>query len=164
MCNTSHAFGCPTSPSGGGNHDLEVIRDGDLPEVGNSDSTRQYDTYDGGAHADDWIGYHFDSPKTFSRIEFQEGKHFDNGGWFDTAPYVEVEANGMWQQVENLVTNPRYQDTDHVGASARSFETFFLSFESTIGTGIRLRGTPGGSASFISVGELRAFAISGADC
>lgn len=50
------------APTGGGNHNLEVIRDGDLPPVGTTDSSRQYDTYTGTPATEDWIGYQYAAP------------------------------------------------------------------------------------------------------
>ena len=46
-------------PAGGGNHDIEVIRDGRIPAVGNQDSALQYDTYTAGNTAVQWVGYTF---------------------------------------------------------------------------------------------------------
>ena len=54
------------SPTGGGNPDIEVIRDGDKPPVGSGDSSRQFDTWDGNnAAAEDWIGYEYAGQQTF---------------------------------------------------------------------------------------------------
>ena len=64
------------TPLGGGPN-LGVIQDGDKPPVGNTDSSRQYDSWDGANSAsEDWVGYSFASSHTFNRIVFQEGKHF----------------------------------------------------------------------------------------
>ena len=132
---------------------LSVIRDGDRPPPGNGETRRQYDSYDGNnAAADDWVGYTFASPKTFTRVVFQEGIHFWDGGWFLNLT-VHVRVGGVWTPVQNLVTTPAYP-----GKNALSFETFTLNFNPIQGDGIRIFGAPGGGANFISVAELDVFA------
>jgi hypothetical protein len=118
--------------------------------VGSSDPTQQYDTYNGGAaRAFDWIGYSFPTQHTFAELVFQEGMQFSGGGWF-TSLTVQVHANGTWTNVQNLQSTPSY-----AGANGISYETYGLSFTPMAGDGIRIAGTPGGSAHFISVAELR---------
>jgi hypothetical protein len=141
-----------TAPTGGGNHNLEVIRDGDRPPAGNWDSSRQYDTYDGPSTAkEDWIGYAYIAPQRFRRVLFQEGRHFWNGGWFETLT-VQVRQNGQWVNVSGLTVTPPYP-----GLNAISYETFVMSFTAISGDAIRIYGRPGGSDDFISVGELRVY-------
>jgi cysteine-rich repeat protein len=144
-----------TAPTGSGNKSLEVIRDGDKPPVGNGDSTRQYDTWDGANTApEDWIGYTFATPYTFNRVVFQEGMNFAGGGWFDTLT-VQVRQSGVWTNVVGLASAPAYPANDGV-----NYETYTLTFTPITGDGIRLDGAPGGSADFISVGELEIYGAS----
>jgi glucose/arabinose dehydrogenase len=141
-----------TAPQGGGNWSLEVIRDGVKPEVGSSNSRAQYDTWNGGgARASDWIGYSFSTSYSFSRVVFQEGKHFPDGGWFADLT-VQVRQGSSWVTVSNLVSSPAYPGNNGV-----NFETFDLSFSPITGNGIRIFGTPGGSAHFVSVAELAVY-------
>ena len=143
-----------TSPTGSGNHSLEVIRDGDIPPVGTNDPLRQYDTFDGANTApDDWVGYTFASTFTFHRLVFQEGMHFSDGGWF-TSVGVEVRQAAQWTAVAGLQTSPAYPNS----GSGPGFVTYTFDFAATSGDAIRLVGVPGGSAAFISIGELRVFA------
>jgi glucose/arabinose dehydrogenase len=138
-----------TAPIGSGNHDLEVIRDGDRPPPGTIDSLRQYDTYLGDANAtEDWIGYELPQVHTFSRVIFQEGMHFFDGGWFDTLT-VQVRRGGVWMAAQGLRARPAYAGNNGVG-----YEIFQLDFEQTSGDAVRIFGKPGGSARFISVAEL----------
>jgi uncharacterized repeat protein (TIGR03806 family) len=140
-------------PQGGGNHDLEVIRDGDKPPLGTLDDSRQYDSWDGIDPAtEDWIGYSLPSPRTFNRAAFQEGNEFINGGWFDLLT-VQVRQGGVWTEVSNLVITPSY-----TGEGGQTYETFDMTFTPTLGDGIRIYGDPGGSSNFISVAELEVFA------
>lgn len=141
-----------TAPSGMGNKNLGVIRDGDLPPVGTKDPSRQYDTYNGGASSTDvWIGYQYNSPQTFTKIVFQEGENFPDGGWFQSS-IVQVLQNGTWVNVSNFGVTPAYTGNDGTG-----FKTYTITFTPTTGTAIRIDGPPGGSAYFISVGELEVF-------
>jgi hypothetical protein len=136
-------------PKGGGNKNLEVIRDGDMPPAGSSDSSRQYDSYSGGAlSSEDWIGYQYSSMHTFSKVVVEEGKNFVDGGWFNGGT-VQVRQGGNWVNVANLRSTPAYPPNDGIG-----FETYALSFAPTVGDAIRIDGAPGGTAYFISVGEL----------
>lgn len=141
-----------TAPTGGGNHSIAIIRDGDRPPTGSTDSLRQYDTYDGAnAAAEDWIGYTFGAPQTFTRVVFQEGKHFADGGWF-TSLRIQVRQNGTWNTVPTSPV-PVYPNVNN----GVSFETYAFDLAPTIGDGIRIDGTPGGSAAFISVAELEVY-------
>jgi hypothetical protein len=143
----------PPAPMGKGNHDPEVIRDGDTPPAGSGDTLRQFDTYHAGAQGDfDWIGYEFATPQLFRTLIFQEGVHFTDGGWFDQLG-VEVYDAGAWTPVQGLVSTPAYP-----GASGISFGTYRLDFAAAGGTRVRIVGAPGGAANYISVGELRVIA------
>ncbi len=135
---------------------VSAIRDADKPPVGTNDPTRQYDSYNGGNPAtEDWIGYTFGASHTFNQVVFQEGMHFSDGGWFNTLN-VQVRQAGTWVNVPGLVMSPAYPGNNGV-----NFETFTLTFTPTTGDGIRLYGAPGGSAAFISVGELEVYEVDG---
>lgn len=139
--------------TGSGSKDLEVIRNGDQPPVGTRDAKRQYDTNDGKNSADeDWIGYAFATPKSFTGIIFQEGMHFARGGWFSFLT-VHVRQNGLWSPVSSLTTAPAYPGV-HNGFS---YETYTLRFDAVRGDAIRIWGRPGGKDEFVSVAELRVF-------
>ena len=91
------------------------------------------------------------SSHTFDRVVFPERIHFRDGGWFTTLT-VQVRQNGQWVGVWNLAIAPTYAGNDGV-----SYETYTLTFTRSRGTRMRLYGTPGGDAAFISVGELEVF-------
>jgi hypothetical protein len=141
-----------TNPGGSGNRDLGVIRDGDKPPIGSQDSLRQYDTYTGGPGVPaEWIGYAYTTAQLFTRVVFQEGKNFYDGGWFETLG-VEVRRNGVWTPVQGLSSTPPYPANDGI-----SYESYALDFTAVSGDGIRIVGAAGGSAAFVSVGELEVF-------
>jgi hypothetical protein len=140
-------------PTGGGSKNIEIIRDGVKPAVGSTSSLQQYDTYDGANTAtDDWIGYQFSSTQNFSRVVFQEGRHFGDGGWF-TRLTVQVLQNGSWVEVSGLSVTPTYPNANN----NTSYETYTLQFTPVSGNGIRIYGEPGGNADFISVGEIEVY-------
>ncbi len=140
-----------TAPTGGGNKNLEVIRDGVFPPVGSTDSSLQYDTYTGATRTEDWIGYSYTASQTFGAVVFEDGKQFSDGGWFTTL-HVQVRQSGVWVNVPSVTVAPAYAGHDGV-----NFETYTFTFPSIAGDGIRIDGQPGGAATFISVGELRVY-------
>ena len=101
----------------------------------------------------DWIGYQFSTQYNFNRVVFQEGKHFGNGGWFTTLT-VQVRQAGTWVNVPDVVITPAYPGVNN----GVTFETYTLQFTPISGDAIRIYGDPGGSADFISVGELEVYA------
>eukprot|EP01045_Picozoa_sp_COSAG04_P022135 COSAG04_NODE_2461_length_4084_cov_1.596738_1_plen_254_part_10 len=127
--------------------------------MGTQDSSEQYDSYVGGGEGTkaQMIGYLFTQPYTIDQVRYTEGKHFDDGGWWVTGPNVEVDVNGVWTPVTGQRVVPALPSVgDHSEAS--SYETFVFTFNPVATTAIRLTGTAGGSAKFISVGELRVMA------
>ncbi|HXI58087.1 MAG TPA: PKD domain-containing protein [Polyangia bacterium] len=141
-----------TAPTGGGNKNLSVIRDGVTPAVGSTSASSQYDTYNGTTRTEDWIGYTFASAQTFGKVVFQEGLQFSDGGWFTTVK-IQVRQSGVWIDAPSVTVTPAY-----AGGNGITYETFTFTFPAITGDGIRIDGRPGGSATFITVGELRVFA------
>ncbi|CDS52857.1 hypothetical protein [Polaromonas sp. CG9_12] len=142
-----------TAPKGGGSYNLNLIRDGVMPPVGNTNSALQYDTFDGYNTAlDDWIGYQYTSAQSFNRVVFQEGRHFSDGGWFKNLT-VQVRQAGTWVNVSGLSSTPAYPGTNN----GVTYETYTLQFAPISGEAIRIYGAPGGSNAFISVAELQVY-------
>jgi hypothetical protein len=139
-------------PTGGGNKNLEVIRDGVFPPVNSTDSNQQFDSFKNDPNrTEDWIGYTFASTITFARVVFQDGKRFVDGGWFTTLK-VQVRQANVWVDVPGMVSTPAY-----LGMNSPNYSTYQLDFPPISGDGIRIDGAPGGTMKFISVGELRVF-------
>ena len=142
-----------TNPIGGGNKNIEVIRNGDFPPLGSTDSAREYDTWDGvNTATEDWIGYVYSTNYAFQQVVFQEGINFSDGGWFDTL-IVQVRQGGVWTDVTGFASTPAYPAANN----GLNYETYTLTFDTTVGDGIRIYGAPGGTTDFISVGELRVY-------
>ena len=83
---------------------------------------------------------------------FQEGINFGDGGWF-TSLTVQVRQGGNWVNVSGLTSTPAYPGVNN----GINYETYTLQFAPISGDAIRIYGTPGGSAAFISVAELLVF-------
>jgi hypothetical protein len=64
---------------------------------------------------------------------------------------VQVRSGGVWSDVSSQVAQPSYP----TGGAA--FATYLFTFTPVAGDGIRIFGTPGGTAVFASVGEIRAY-------
>lgn len=131
------------------------MRDGVRPPRGSMDPTQQYDTYRGGEpRAEDWFGYAFERPQLFTRVIFQEGMTFLDGGWFSALKLQALQGD-TWVDVPEVLVTPEYPALD----DAISYDTYTFSFPAIRGRALRLFGTPGGSARFVSVAELRVEAI-----
>ncbi|MEM8607394.1 MAG: DUF4215 domain-containing protein [Myxococcota bacterium] len=130
---------------------MVVIRDDDFAPVGSTDSSRQYDSWSGTSATEAWVGYAYSADQIFGQVVFQEGRHFGDGGWFETLT-VQVRQGGVWTEVSGLAIDPPYPGNNGV-----TFETFDLTFAPIVGDAIRIYGAPGGSADFISVGELEVY-------
>jgi cysteine-rich repeat protein len=142
-----------TSPRGSGSKDLEVIRDGDKPPVGDTSRTRQYDTFSGGAFAaEDWIGYEYTTDQLFGQVVFQEGREFSDGGYFLDVT-VQVRQGGAWVEAPGITVTPTYAVNDGI-----NYNTYVFDFDPIPGDAIRIHGAPGGIKYFISIGELEVFA------
>ncbi|MFN0159271.1 MAG: glycoside hydrolase domain-containing protein [Bacteroidota bacterium] len=139
-----------TAPTGSGNPNIEIIRDGFAPPVNTTNPLEQYDTKNGNVtKIFEWIGYQFSSPQIFTGMFFQEGMHFPDGGWFDELS-VQVRVGGMWIDVDEWTISPPY-----AGGNGVHYEMFDIRFPETVGDAIRIAGVPGGAGRYISLGELR---------
>lgn len=137
-------------PIGGGDHDLDVIRDGVMPSSQETNIALQYDTVVESPPPLAWVGYEFVEDRMFDRIVYQEGQHFPDGGWF-TSLSVEVRRGGVWRSVSGPRITPAYPGLDN----GRNWQTFTLSFSPAVGDAIRIVGPPGGTLGFITIAELR---------
>lgn len=151
ITSTGNPVALITNPTGTGNRNLEIIRDGITPPQGSSNPNDQYDTYNGGGiRLVDWIGYTYSAIQSFGSIILQEGIHASEGGFFAGSPRVEVRVGAQWIEVQGLVITPAYS-----AGSVSNFAMYTLSFNAISGDGIRVAGTPGGTARYLSVAELR---------
>lgn len=148
----------PNPVGGQGSKTLASLRDGVKLPVGWAVSADQFDTYTSGTRpATQYYGYNFSSNKTFSKVVFQEGMHFYDGGWFNNGTLkIQVKKSRTWTDVPFVITPP-YPSGTAKAAFGPSFETYTFRLNNEVGTGIRIGGTVGGSSQFVSIGELEAW-------
>ena len=149
------------NPNGGG---LDAIFDGYIPNPQKDGSWQQCDTWDGGSDRSSvYAGVEFYASATLSGVDFTEGCHFYDGGWFVAQPSVEVLLNGEWKCVDTSISKA-YPDGNTTEAHGAPFETYTFSFAQPIACdGVRIVGAPGGSARFISIGEITPLISEGAE-
>ncbi|MEI8196405.1 MAG: hypothetical protein WCI73_10890, partial [Phycisphaerae bacterium] len=152
-----------SSPAGTGNYNIDIVRDGVKPAVASSDLTTEYDTkLSTTGPAIQYYGYTFSSSRTFTQLVFQEGMHFSDGGWFANGSLkVQVRQNGVWVDAA-LTSSPAYPNGNTQATFGSSFQTYTFTLASIVGDGIRIYGTAGGSAQYVSIGELEVWATRGA--
>ncbi|MBQ9746456.1 MAG: ADP-ribosylglycohydrolase family protein [Clostridia bacterium] len=153
-----------TAPTGGGSKNIGVIFDGYVPYVTDTSSELQYDTYDGGKAKDSiYVGLEFEKTMTIAGVDFTEGKHFKDGGWFAEAPVIEVLVDGQWKAVETTLSRA-YPTGNTLDAHGNNFDIYTFVFAEPVACdGVRLNGKPGGASYFISVGEITPLLASGAE-
>lgn len=100
----------------------------------------------------DFWGYTWNRRYNLDRVIYTGGRTFFDGGWFDTLS-VQVRQDFRWRDVRGLSITPPYPHDQTAGPN----KTYELSFNSTWGDGVRIIGTPGGSAGFTTIGELEVY-------
>jgi glucose/arabinose dehydrogenase len=143
----------PPGSQGAGNPDLELVRNGTTPPVGSPSTWAHYSTKHPAKPAgEDWIAYRFDTPRTVSGVRFQEGRHFDQGGWLEN-PRIEVRLSpeDPWTVPSGATLDPRQPAP---GPGSPTYETFAADFPPVLAQEVRLVGTPGGVERFFTVGEF----------
>ncbi len=142
---------------GGGSKTLSTIMDGVVP-VDNV-PVPQFDTICNAGKWDpyhaDFFGYEFPGTYTVEYVEFYEGGNFFDGGFFANGEVgVEALIGGEWVEVETTVS-PEYPEADDQESHFPEYQCFtFTLKEPTACEGIRVIGSAGGQAYFISCSEL----------
>ncbi|MBE6667662.1 MAG: hypothetical protein E7607_05090 [Ruminococcaceae bacterium] len=145
-----------SNPSGEGNKNISVIADGVVPNVGNTDSMLQYDTYRGNNEPhEDYYGYIFREEWTVSEVVFTEGKHFHDGGWFKSGTLrLQLFIRGEWIDAEFTLT-PDYPNGNAISNFGQSCESYTFKLTTPAKcSGIRIIGEAGGVHYFTSISEL----------
>jgi hypothetical protein len=105
------------------------------------------------------VGYLFKAPCTVDTVTFTEGMHFGNGGWFSGGTLkLQAFKDGAWVDVE-ATASPAYPVGNSQSVFGSQFEVYTFTFEEITCDGIRLFGTAGGDAGFISVSELAVMGV-----
>lgn len=146
------------NPTGGGNKDINVIRNEKIYEVGTSGcGPAQYDSFNGSGKNYFYIGFEFEEEIPFSKFVFQEGDTWFDGGWFANGDIkVEVRQDGIWTPVE-LIEEVNYPKSNLRKDFGVSCEIFTFKFETIEGDAIRLIGLSGGSSNFVSIAQVEVY-------
>lgn len=126
------------------------VREGQEVVLNDGDRTIAEDSAFGPGSGGDVWGYEWASPRAMSRLIYVPGGQDSLGGWFASAPRVEVRIDGEWMPVTSLTVTPAYP-TDF---TALEFDEYVFEFTRVIADGIRLTGEPGGPMRFTSIAEL----------
>lgn len=143
-------------PRGTGSKDLEIIRDGHIPNAGEFYANVSYDTfmYSSVDH-EEFVGYIFRGTHTVTAVTFTEGANFSDGGFFkDGSIRVEILKDGVWQTVETVPDKP-YPVGNTQTAFGANYDSYrFVLSDPAACEGVRIIGSAGGTMHFISVSEL----------
>ncbi|MBQ9467781.1 MAG: ADP-ribosylglycohydrolase family protein [Clostridia bacterium] len=149
-----------TSPCGGGARDARIIANGVIPSPDEANDRMQYDTYIlGDPHGNppraQYVGYVFRKERTVTAVDFTEGNHFGNGGWFASGSLeIQVFRAGGWERA-GFTASPSYPGGNAMRDFLPGYQTYRLTLDAPcVCEGVRLYGVGGGSAGFISVCEL----------
>lgn len=101
---------------------------------------------------DEW-GVTWPQPVTISEIVLTPGPVADAGGWFEGAPAVEVRQDGEWVALDGVEVSPAYP-----AEGPPDGERYTFAFDAVTVDGVRLAGTPGGTATYTTVAALEVLA------
>lgn len=110
------------------------------------------DSWNGERKEEDWWGYTWSQAYHMNKVVYTTGNMYPDGGWFEDIK-VQVRQNFKWVDVKNLKATPTYPNNQDAGKN----QTYTFTFDKTWGDGVRIIGTPGGSATFTSIGELEVY-------
>lgn len=151
-------FSSVMHPTGGGNHDINVIRNEKIYDVGTSGcGPAQYDSYNGSGKNYFYVGFQFEEEIPFSKLVFQEGDTWFDGGWFAYGDIrVEVRSNDIWTTVmlKEDINYPNSNERQDFGISC---EIYTFKFDTIVGDAIRLIGLSGGSSNFVSIAQIEVY-------
>ena len=119
-------------------------------QLNSGNFTVSEDDYDEEEKTIDWWGYTWPRAYNVNQVTYTTGNMFSNGGWYESGLTVQVRQNFQWIDVGPVTITPSYP----YSSSAGNQRTYNLSFPATWGDGVRIIGTPGGSASFTSITQL----------
>ncbi|MEU6090030.1 hypothetical protein ABZ865_25105 [Streptomyces sp. NPDC047085] len=100
-----------------------------------------------------WWGYTWPRTYRLNEVAYTTGTMFGDGGWFSSAPRIQVRQNGVWTDV----TGQRVTPTLPTSSAAGTNRTYVFDFDATTGDGVRVIGGSGGTQTFTSIAELEAY-------
>lgn len=123
--------------------DLEALRDGS--------ASTQVDDRDGEVKDQGWWGYTWPEQVDLNRVDFTTGRAGRDGGWFVSAPKVQVRVDGRWVDVRGQLITPAF-----VPGRAGARQEYAVRFPTVAATGVRVVGPAGGDQRYTSLAELSA--------
>jgi hypothetical protein len=130
-----------------------TFRLGNVAFLNNGNRRESEDSHNGERKGVDYWGYTWSHAYHLDTVVYTSGDMFGaEGGWFDDIR-VQVRQHFAWVDVDHLTSAPAYP----CDASAGPYKTYTFRFEPTWGDGVRIIGTPGGTATCTSFAELEAY-------
>jgi hypothetical protein len=129
------------------------FHDGNVAFLNNGIRDESEDSRNGEVKSEDFWGYTWSRTYHLNRVVYTTGRIVEaEGGWFDDIR-VEVRQNHVWVEVQDLKVDPPYPSDARAGTNT----TYTFTFSTTWGDGIRVIGTPGGTAAYTSFAELEVY-------
>jgi hypothetical protein len=122
-------------------------------QLNNGPLSNSEDDYDEESKTVDWWGYTWPQPYNINQIVYTTGTMFSNGGWYAGDLRVQVKQNFQWIDVPGATVTPTYPYSSGAGSQT----AYSFSFPDTWGDGVRITGTPGGTAFFTSISRLAVY-------
>lgn len=121
----------------------------------------QCDTYGLNQPNEAYFGYEFSEEYEFSKVYYQAGRYFPNGGgWFANGVKIQVLVDDEWVDV-TLTNNPNYPNVAEGTMidlnTYTDFESYEFEFTPIVGTAIRIVSKAGGPQYFASCAELEVY-------
>jgi hypothetical protein len=121
--------------------------------LNNGPLSNSEDDYDEESKTVDWWGYTWPQPYNINQVVYTTGTMFSNGGWYAGDLRVQVRQNFQWIDVPGATVTPTYPYSSGAGSQT----AYSFSFPDTWGDGVRITGTPGGTAFFTSISQLAVY-------
>lgn len=125
---------------------------GNLQYLNNGNKLQSVDNWNGERKQEDWWGYTWSQAYNMNKVVYTTGNMYPDGGWFNDIK-LQVRQDFKWVDVENLQGVPAYPNDNTAGKN----QSYVFTFDKTWGDGVRIIGTPGGNATFTSIGELEVY-------
>lgn len=145
-----------TSNKGYGNKGgYGLIGDGLYPEVGAGEFFEQYSTYDTKKKVEkDEYAITF-ADTEIKAVEFVEGMHYAEGGWFASEPEIYVRIGTTWTKAECTISTAYPGDSQE--EQGANFEHYVFTLKENVKcSGVKIAGVPGGTGKFSTAAELMA--------
>ncbi|MDQ0920702.1 DUF4185 domain-containing protein [Paenibacillus sp. V4I5] len=145
------------APANGTKPIEKVAHYGNTQFYNDGSTTQNEDSWDQENKTTDWWGYMWPRNYNMNKLVYTTGQMFSDGGWFSGDLKVQIRRNSQWVDATNVQVGPNYPYNNTAGPN----KSYTFTFDDTWGDGIRIIGTPGGSAKFTSISELAVYYASG---